>query len=149
MDFYKIRKAIETIADEIKNQVAHNADEFSLVMDVLPAYNHMQEEEHDGVDYVFNIHNTDDLATCCQGGLTADEIVELCRADATWFFFGQNYDKPQVLSYDRLRDLLVNSVEEVVKCAFLDPGQCEYARFMSVFLSYPIIESNIRYSWFD
>ena len=54
-----------------------SGDYFNML---LLAYNRWQEDEHSGVDYIFNINNPDDLIDCIKGGLTADEIAKVLNA---------------------------------------------------------------------
>lgn len=123
---------VAVIAEEIKRSLPTNE---SLISVVLDAYNRYQEEERDGVDYIFDLNNADDLKSCMEGGLTAYEIAEMVKnineKDYTpYFFFGVNHKSPkQLKEFKELTDQLIANVEEVVRKAFAYPFIDGYKQF--------------------
>lgn len=107
---------------------------------LLKAYNTYQEEERDGVDYIFDLYDQDDLLCCVEGGLTAREIASLYEhstKDKThFFFFGQNHQVPeQIKDLSSLRDQLLFCLDEILECVMTFP-ECEgysdlYKRYVS------------------
>ena len=71
-----MKKAINTMVEGIKKSIISDTrDVYSEKGDkvlkmLLKAYNDFQESERDGVDYIFDINNTDDLKCCIDGGMT-------------------------------------------------------------------------------
>ena len=84
----------------------------SILKMVLSAYNDYQESERDGVDYLFDIENTEDLKCCIDGGMTAKEICGLYLGSQSqhlkYFYFGCNHPTPEpIANWDALRLTLV------------------------------------------
>lgn len=88
---------------------------------LLNAYNDYQENQHCGVDYIFNFANKEDLISCIKGGLNISELHTLYdnylnnEDCTTYFFFGENYIEPkQIKSKAELDNILFNSFEDVL-----------------------------------
>ena len=106
-------------------------DDYNLDM-FLKANNRWQEDEHNGVDYIFKINNPDDLIDCIKGGLTADEIVNFVNNTKVWasetpnyFLFGCNH-KLQALSKGHIYNLIYNNLDDIVDCIVAYPWVEEY-----------------------
>ena len=105
---------------EVERQIIRDLDEGSerVFKMVLKAYNDYQESERDGVDYIFNINDQEDLKCCVEGGLTAKEIARVyeSQANATgYFFFGQNHQTPFVLpTREAVRQHLIKWLDELL-----------------------------------
>ena len=75
-----MKKAIETMVQKISGAIindtrnVYSAEGDMVLKMVLAAYNDYQESERDGVDYIFDIENTNDLKCCIDGGMTAKAI---------------------------------------------------------------------------
>jgi hypothetical protein len=126
-------KGFDTITKtEIISRIKFNhLDDYNLDM-FLKAYNRWQEDEHNGVDYIFNINNPDDLIDCIKGGLTADEIVNFVNNTKAWaseapnyFLFGCNH-KLQALSKGHIYNLIYNNLDDIVDCIIAYPWVEEY-----------------------
>ena len=86
---------------------------------VLAVYNDYQKSERDGVDYIFDIENTDDLKCCIEGGMTAKEIGGLYLGSHSqhlrYFYFGCNHPTPQpIANWETLRQQLVSYLPELI-----------------------------------
>lgn len=88
---------------------------FDMVMQV---WNEYQESEKDGVDYIFNLDNQNDLVTCIKGGLDANQFSKLvadCKKENTrFFFFGQNHSTPQALPVNALKIMLMDKLDTLI-----------------------------------
>lgn len=93
-------KIISAINNDIRN--VHGAEGYSVLKMILSAYNDYQESERDGVDYIFNVENTNDLKRCIDGGMTAKEICVLYSGSQAYhlryFYFGCNYPTPKPIA---------------------------------------------------
>jgi hypothetical protein len=125
----KTMKSFETIAKariitRIKFMLNKpSGDYFNML---LLAYNRWQEDEHSGVDYIFNINNPDDLIDCIKGGLTADEIGNFVRVYVTPnFLFGCNH-KLTPLSKTKIIKLIIDNLDDIVDCIIAYPWVEEY-----------------------
>ena len=94
-----------SIVETMKRRIAHDLrnDNTNGVLDmVLNAYNRYQEDERDGVDYIFDLNNQNDLKCMVDGGLTVTEIVSAWNkvqneGITSYFHFGCNYDGLEAL----------------------------------------------------
>lgn len=117
------------IISRIKCMFNHPED-YSLNM-YLKAYNRWQEDEHNGVDYIFNIINPDDLIDCIKGDLTADEIAKFVNgtkgfANTTpYFLFGCNHNLQPLCNGD-IYNLIYNNLDDIVDCIVAYPWVEEY-----------------------
>lgn len=112
------------------NFMINHPEDYNLDM-FLKAYNRWQEDEHNGVDYIFNINNPDDLIDCIKGGLTADEIAEFVNSIKGWaysipnFLFGCNH-KLQPLGKLKIVNLIIDNLDDIVDCIIAYPWVEEY-----------------------
>lgn len=71
---------------------------------VLAAYNDYQETERDGVDYIFDVDNTEDVICCLNGGMTSKEFSKLWDGSQSthcrYFLFGYNYNGAKAFNTD-------------------------------------------------
>ena len=117
-------KAFEIMVAEIKNAVANDLmsvkEEGALLKLMLNAYNTYQEDERDGVDYVFDLTNQDDLKCVVDGGMTAKEIGELYMGSqvnhSQYFLCGCNYSKVvPIANWEMLRGIVMGFLDEVIE----------------------------------
>lgn len=109
-----------------------------MINRLLGVYNKYQEEERDGVDYIFDFQNKEDLVTCIQGGLTSEELAELVvkfhngveedetatffsDVTTTKFLFGCNHKTPHLLMYSALKNAILGNANEIVECMLKYP----------------------------
>lgn len=126
-----MENVLKKLVNEIKNNIAHDLRRYpyrngDLLKLVLNAYNTYQNEERDGVDYIFDINNLEDLKTCIEGGMTAKEvgwIYEQSHVNTTpLFYFGVNYEKPKpIANYEALIDNLINWLDDILPCVLAYP----------------------------
>lgn len=113
-----MEKAIKTMVESIKKAIIYDTrDVYSkngnkVLKMVLAAYNDFQESERDGVDYIFDINNTDDMKCCIDGGMTAQEICGLWLGSQSrhiqYFYFGCNHSQAEPIN--TLKELRMNLV---------------------------------------
>lgn len=113
---------------------------------LLKAYNRYQEDERDGVDYIFNITNQNDLITCVKGGLTAEDIYNFYGAVQGWanstqhFLFGHNHKA--MVPMDRLNiiNAIVAVLDELIDKIIAYPWVEEYRAVYTHYITNEIIE---------
>ena len=118
----KRKETINEIFKIIVNTTFEKCNEI-VANQLLKAYNTYQENECDGVDYLFDFENKDDLICCIKGGLTATEIANLIATYnsgdnnnyTTLFFFGCNYETPKLITIDEFKNLLLGYASEIVR----------------------------------
>ncbi len=117
-----------------------NEDNIEAILAFLNAYNEWQEAERDGVDYIFDINNQEDLECVVKGGMTAYEIAMIWRnsnyASHGFFLFGCNYPTPKrFLNAESLKSTLIAVDNEVVEFVltylFLPKAQHLYEYYIS------------------
>lgn len=120
-----MEKTIKTMVQKISGAIINDTrDVFSVEGDmilkmVLAAYNDYQESERDGVDYIFDIENTNDLKCCINGGMTAKEIGGLYLGSQSqhlrYFYFGCNYPTPKpIANWETLRQQLISWLPNLI-----------------------------------
>lgn len=113
---------------------------------LLKAYNRYQEDERDGVDYIFDINNQDDLITCIQGGLTAEEIVNFHNRVKSWmnptphFLFGCNHKEMKPMGRDNIIDAIVAVLGEIIDNIIAYPWVEEYRAVYTHYITNKIIK---------
>lgn len=120
----------------------------TLLYAVLCAYNKWQEDERDGVDYIFNLYNNDDLKCCVDGGLNAKDISTLVNGQSmhdktAYFFFGCNHPTPvQIKNNDELIQQLVGNLGTFLPYVFVYPNSYgELYSYVSAFVLKEYIEN--------
>ena len=120
-----MKKAIETMVQKISDAIindtrnVYSAEGYMVLKMVLAAYNDYQESERDGVDYIFDIENNNDLKCCINGGMTAKEICGLYLGSQSqhlrYFYFGCNHQTPMpIANWDELRQQLVSWLPDLI-----------------------------------
>lgn len=138
-----MEKAIKTMVQKISSAIINDTrNVFSVEGDivlkmVLAAYNDFQESERDGVDYIFDIDNTDDLKCCIDGGMTAKEIGGLYLGSQSrhlrYFYFGSNYPTPKpIANWETLRQQLISWLPELIPNVLAYPFAYESYRQLYV-----------------
>ena len=138
-----MEKAIKTMVQKISSAIINDTrNVFSVEGDivlkmVLAAYNDFQESERDGVDYIFDIDNLDDLKCCVEGGMTAKEIGGLYLGSQSqhlrYFYFGCNYPTPKpIANWETLRQQLISWLPELIPNVLAYPFDNESYRQLYV-----------------
>lgn len=127
------------INEEIKSDLVMKAIKTNVLELLLKAYNDYQECYRDGVDYIFDINNPEDLKCCIDGGMTAKDIAEFvngCKDDhIQYFFFGVNHPTPKpIRSHMDLGDRLSNWLEILLEDIITYP--CAYESYKNVYYEY-------------
>ena len=134
-----VRKISGAIINDTRNVYSAKGD-FVLKM-VLAAYNDFQESERDGVDYIFDIENTEDLKCCIDGGMTAKEIGGLYLGSQSrhlrYFYFGCNHPTAEpIANLETLRQQLISWLPDLIPNVLAYPFAYEsyirlYERYVS------------------
>lgn len=138
-----MEKTIETMVAKISSEIVkdtrnvYSAEGDSILKMVLAAYNDYQESQRDGVDYIFDVENTDDLKCCIEGGMTAKEICDLYLGSQSqhlrYFYFGCNYPTPKpIANWDALRLTLVAWLPDLISNVIAYPFAYESYRQLYV-----------------
>ena len=116
-----IKNLAESIVSNLINDMYRELGGDETAILVLNAYNRYQEDERDGVDYIFDIRKGEDLKCCIDGGMTAHDIAcinEECNRTAKstpYFMFGQNHKQAEVIpTWEQLKRVLGVSLHEVI-----------------------------------
>jgi hypothetical protein len=114
---------------------------FNLVFDV---YNEYQESERDGVDYIFNMNNKDDLIACIKGGLTAEHIhgmiENIKRGYTNFFYYGINHPIPEQITFKELKTNLIAYLDEIVDYIIAYPFEGACRKLYTLLITNPMIE---------
>ena len=128
-----MKQILEQLISELKANIIRDLHDdvvyLTTVARVLKCYNRYQENELDGVDYIFNICNSDDVACCLKGGMSVEQLVNMFNenkdGDATkFFFFGQNHTSPlQIQTFTQLVGILCDSLDDVIPYIIKYPSE--------------------------
>lgn len=124
-----LEKMAKHISENVFAKLVENAisnDDGINIQLAIDAYNSYQENERDGVDYIFDLDDTQDLRNCICGGLTAKEISglyneSLCDGYTKFFMFGVNHSKPVIVTKYALKSVLLGMAEEIIANMILYP----------------------------
>jgi hypothetical protein len=129
------------VVNLITMKMAIDTDIFNLVLDV---YNEYQENERDGVDYIFDLNNKEDLNVCIKGGLTARMIQKLVDnlddGFTQYFYFGCNYPTPISIKFKDLKTNLYNYLDELVDYIIAYPFEGACRKLYTILITNRIIE---------
>ena len=100
---------------------AFHENDIQMINRLVGVYNTYQEEEREGVGYICDLRNKEDLRTCMESGLTAEEIAELVaksfdKSDknyTTKFLCG--YESNHLLMHSALKDTIISNATEIVE----------------------------------
>lgn len=134
------------VRDEIK-KLRHTmtADQFKVA---LKAYNAFEEAEHCGVDYIFDLHDKEDLKFMIDGGITLAELAQLHTKGTRYAFFGENYQKPLPLTTDDVKDIIIESAVGITKYALLFHQDKNFGKWLSTFITKPVVTDEDLYKQF-
>lgn len=132
--FNKLNDAPSTLIDAVSNAIADdlmnsNAEKRNeLLMKLLKAKNEYENDEGDGIDYIYDINNSEDLALLLKNGfLTAKEISAIWVAysngfNTQYFYFVYDYSNitakaniVQIKTLDDVCNILLGNIKDVVK----------------------------------
>ena len=116
-----IKTMVESLKRHIVNDLADIDSEKSerVLRMVLDAYNDYQESRLDGVGYIFDINNSNDLVCCLKGGMSVKEVSELYTGSQVnhlqYFYFGCNYPTPKPISnWQELRNTMIDWLDDLL-----------------------------------
>ena len=123
-----IKLVSNAIVEDLKDNSSSVLDVDDIIDTMLKAYNMWQEDTHDGVDYIININNKDDVIYLLQNGkniqvrdISSLYINQYNNNGTPYFRYGQNYEyHPKVLmSMKQLKTQLIDNAEWVITHLFL------------------------------
>lgn len=104
---------------------------------LLNAYNRYQEDERDGVDYIFNINKREDSACVINGGMSIEELYNLqreCKGEGTnYYMFGHSHETAELISIIGIGNAIKAVSDEMAKCIIKYRGTEEYDRLYTFF----------------
>lgn len=98
---------------------------------ILKAYNMWQEDTQDGVDYIFDITNKQDVIDLLKGDLSVGGITSIYngqehQAHTRYFRYGQNYELPMAFrTMNELKEYLAKETKWVIIHLFLFGNETE------------------------
>lgn len=112
----------------------------------LKAYNAYQENERNGVDYIFNANNVEDCKTLAKCGATLKEYHDAVMAseiESDYFFYGENHSQITFCSKKQVVEQILSYIEDVVKHAMIQPYLDGYNQLFHNYISYVLYEKLI------
>ena len=111
------------IVNEVSRSIWGDLNSGRNVQKLLDAYNYWQEQECDGVNYIFDINNKDDVKHLVNNdSLTAIDIVWIMGAKEDLFIFTDA--GIELISYEKAIDIIKKNTESILQCMFLYVARC-------------------------
>ena len=113
---------IKSLINEIKKNIVNDIENNGVLFKAaIAAYNTYQEEERDGVEYLFDLNNKEDLKCCIDGGMSAKDIHHLYeeykKNKTPMFFFGVNHYKPVLVdTWKGVNKVITDCLDDVLPC---------------------------------
>ena len=102
-----------------------------MIANIISLYKEYQELECGSVDYLFNIHDKDDVISCLGCGLPIKELSDLYRSiDGTktdYFLFGScNHKQAELIDYEQMEAYFKSYSNELVTYLYKYPFNHKY-----------------------
>lgn len=111
------------IVNEVSRSIWRDLNSGRNVQKLLDAYNYWQEQECDGVNYIFDINNKNDVKFLVNNdSITTTDIVWIVGAKEDLFMFTDS--GIELISYDRAIEIIKNNTESILQCMFLYVARC-------------------------
>ena len=117
-----------------------------IIKIVLKAYNGYCENERDGIDYLFDINNCDDLKCVIDGGFNAGNIARIYNyfvsfKETPYFFCDCNHkESVNINNLEQLKGILTSMLREIVICMLKYPHNKCYQPLYEACVTDKIIE---------
>ena len=110
--------------------------------DILAAYNRYQEDEENGVNYLFNINDKGDVITVLDGGMAVWEFNVLymkCHEQScVMFLYGENYPQPKIVCDPAA--FIKGNLLPLAACIVAYPHVSEYQKLYSRYITDIMLE---------
>lgn len=144
----KTRELIHAVEHKLSAFIVQEFNRYipsTEIMPLLNLYNRFQEDERNGVDYLFSISSNEDVMTCLKGGMTINELHSLLdeneeTSNTPLFFFGENHTTPRLISVDAFKEQLYTHGYELAECIVAYPWVEEYRYFYTKFVTDELID---------
>lgn len=126
-----IKESYEILMDSVSNIIAHelmddnDPNNMKIFPTFLKAYNMWQEDTQDGVDYIFDITDKQDVIDLLKGDFSVGGITSIYngqehQAHTRYFRYGQNYELPMAFrTMKELKEYLAKETKWVIIHLFL------------------------------
>lgn len=143
-----LQEIINNIVSNIKSDLSSdNEDKKEKAFNItLKAYNAYQDNERDGVDYIFNATDVEDCKTLAKCGTTLKEYhdaVMTSEIKSDYFFCGVNHPQITFLSRTMLFAQILGNLEDVIKHSMIQPYLDGYNQLFHNYISYILYEKLI------
>lgn len=135
-----MKKFVEEIVRKFEENLyyAFNTENETYIKDFIDIHNTYQENNHDCIDYIYDMNNKEDLASCVKGGMTIENIVNLYNTKKTQYFLlplTETYTT-QSMSVDMLLSTIFAYREEIVRDMLLFPHQYKNEMYQDIIAEY-------------
>ena len=143
-----LQEIINNIVSGIKSDLSSdNEDKKEKAFNIaLKAYNAYQDNERNGVDYIFDANNVEDCKTLAKCGTTLKEYHDAVMASeikSDYFFCGVNHPEIVFLSKTTMFAQIWANLEDVIKHAMVQPYIDGYNQLFHNYISYILYEKLI------
>ena len=136
-----MKRVIEILEENVLSQICRdimsgNSDDVKRIL--LETYNAYQENERDGVDYIFDTRNQEDMDFLVYDRKMPNEhfatlVLGLILGDMRYFYYGCNHPEPKLMNDLEFRTQIVSYVSEYLPYVLAYPHIYDefYKRFVT------------------
>lgn len=135
----------KNIIEIVKESIIADLNQNVNIDIVLKAYNAYEKDEHDDVDRIYNIDNSDDFLTLVNDhNFSARDMYslmdELKRSPELYFLYNPFESKCKVIySLSELKSILIDSLDRVLPYVIRYVARCEgYKEIYETYIAYPL-----------
>ena len=141
--YHGLKDAISQLCTEIRMAILRDYNnDCELQTCLLGSYNYYQESERDGVDYIFDITDKEDLNPIDLGVGDIVYLYNNYKAGKTtqYFLYGVNYEEPKQFENEKDVDTQILSyLDEIIEHVLMYPEDCAshtkiYAKYFARFI---------------
>lgn len=111
---------IKSLIRELHDDIVNDLNKGNNVQILLDAYNYWREQECDGVDYIFDINNKDDLKFLVNHDMiTSAEIAYVFTSQDKRFVYNETHNNIELLNFTETLCYITDSLENILMCMFM------------------------------
>ena len=122
----QMHEALKNVLNVVQKSIGRDLANGKNINLCLEAYNYWREEERDGINYIFNIDNADDLKYLVDNGMiTASGIAYVMKQETHLFTFEGDTDAGmRFISMEELVEKLFVNATDYMAYAIMYVGRC-------------------------
>jgi hypothetical protein len=143
----QMHEALKNVLKVVQKSIGRDLSNGKNINLCLEAYNYWREEEREGINYIFNIDNADDLKY-----LVDKEILNACQIAGIYpkctasglFRIGEHDGDIEIITLDSLKDILCANMETLLRCVlmYVGEGNDTYNKVYNMLIANDLVQSD-------